>query len=457
MKMRRWKPVVFYVSLALVLLVSFFGKKLIGDNHYEITLAAVLLFFSILNWILETVSIAVTSLTLVALVPLSGIMSFSDAIAGSFGNSIFAFFLGVLLLSFAFKHTNLGRLISDIIFKIFGRQPKRVVLGIMLTGALLAMWVTEVAAAAIVFPIALSIWDKAKERDDYAAIGKAVMLGVAWGCAFGGVATPIATGANLIAVNYLETYCGIKITFGHWMMIGIPICFSLILAGWWILTLPLKSTVELGTDSEAIEFGRKERKLSVIFAVAILGWIFGDKIGLGSHQVAIISAIALFLPGIEVIDWKTGITNISWNSIFLISAGVLIGDVLYSSGLAEKMANIFFVPSLLENGILIRDIYIVISVSILKILFSSNTVSGVVLVPIMLSVAAANSLSPWGLVAPCIFSSALFLIVVSSSPVNVIPYSSKAFSPKDMALYGIVMTIMTALIIGGWLTVFGVN
>lgn len=280
MKMRRWKPVVFYVSLALVLLVSFFGKKLIGDNHYEITLAAVLLFFSILNWILETVSIAVTSLTLVALVPLSGIMSFSDAIAGSFGNSIFAFFLGVLLLSFAFKHTNLGRLISDIIFKIFGRQPKRVVLGIMLTGALLAMWVTEVAAAAIVFPIALSIWDKAKERDDYAAIGKAVMLGVAWGCAFGGVATPIATGANLIAVNYLETYCGIKITFGHWMMIGIPICFSLILAGWWILTLPLKSTVELGTDSEAIEFGRKERKLSVIFAVAILGWILEIKLDL---------------------------------------------------------------------------------------------------------------------------------------------------------------------------------
>lgn len=100
-----------------------FWKKMIGDNHYEITLAAVLLFFSILNWILETVSIAVTSLTLVALVPLSGIMSFSDAIAGSFGNSIFAFFLGVLLLSFAFKHTNLGRLISDIILKYLEDNP----------------------------------------------------------------------------------------------------------------------------------------------------------------------------------------------------------------------------------------------------------------------------------------------------------------------------------------------
>ncbi|MFQ9702056.1 MAG: SLC13 family permease [Enterocloster clostridioformis] len=140
----------------------------------------------------------------------------------------------------------------------------------------------------------------------------------------------------------------------------------------------------------------------MIFAVAILGWILEIKLDLKSSGSNYFGD-CIVLPGIEVIDWKTGITNISWNSIFLISAGVLIGDVLYSSGLAEKMANIFFVPSLLENGILIRDIYIVISVSILKILFSSNTVSGVVLVPIMLSVAAANSLSPWGLVAPCIF------------------------------------------------------
>ena len=51
MKMRRWKPVVFYVSLALVLLVSFFGKKLIGDNHYEIYLSCCFTVFSILNWI----------------------------------------------------------------------------------------------------------------------------------------------------------------------------------------------------------------------------------------------------------------------------------------------------------------------------------------------------------------------------------------------------------------------
>lgn len=450
------KTPIFYGSLALVFVCSCLVTRCIEEGGQGLILAAVLLLFSIVNWILETVPIAVTSLTLIALIPFTGILTFSDAVKGSFGNSIFAFFLGVLLLSFAFQNTNLGTLISGLVFRIFGRSPRAAVLGIMVTGAVLAMWVTEVAAAAIIFPIAVSVWEKAKGRADEAAIGKALMLGVAWGCAFGGVATPIATGANLIAINYLDSLCGIEVGFGRWMTIGVPICITLILAGWVLLSLPLRCREQLPLNAKTPDFGSREKKLTAIFLLAILGWVFGEKVGIGSHQVAIMAAISLFLPGIEVIEWKSAIRNISWESIFLISAGVLMGDVLYSTGLAETLARLFFIPGMLEQGVFIRDVYIVIAVSVLKILFSSNTVSGVVLVPIMISVATANDLSAWGLVAPCIFSSALSLIVISSSPVNVIPYSAKTFTPKDMAVYGIGMTVLAALIIGVWLTVFGI-
>lgn len=34
--------------------------------------------------------------------------------------------------------------------------------------------------------------------------------------------------------------------------------------------------------------------------------------------------------------------------------------------------------------------------------------------------------------------------------------SDRMFTPKDMALYGIGMTVLAALIIGVWLTVFGI-
>ena len=446
---------VFYASLLMLAVFCLFVPE--DFEQRNMLMAGGLLVFAILNWIMETVPIAVTSLCVIAVVPFTGLRSFAGAIEGSFGNSVFGFFLGVLLLSYAFKETGLGQLITLGLFRLFGGKPRNVVLGIMVSGAALAMWITEVAAAAVVFPIAMSIWEKTKGNENHAAFGKAIMLAVAWGCAFGGVATPIATGANLIAINYLQSQCGIAITFGEWMKIGLPICMTLVAVGWGLLVFRLPNRETLSMDAERPAFGRREKALTVIFCAAIVLWTFGSNIGLGSHHVALLAALALFMPGIEVIEWKRSIAGISWDSIMLIASGMLLGDLLYETGVAQAIANVIFAPELLQGGLFVRGFVIVLMVSVLKILFSSNTVSGIVLVPMMISVAMTHGLSAWGLVAPCIFSSALSLIVVSSSPVNVIPYSSRAFTPGEMARSGVVMTLCAAAVIGFWLMVLGVN
>lgn len=449
------RSVIFYATLLLVIALCLFVPEDLASRR--MIMAGGMLVFALVNWISETAPIAVTSLSVIALVPFTGLMDFSLAIEKSFGNSVFGFFLGVLLLSFAFKETELGRLITQMLFRLFGKKIRSIVLGIMIAGAALAMWITEVAAAAVIFPIAMSIWEKSKGQTYHAAFGRALMLGVAWGCAFGGVATPIATGANLIAVNYLESQCGIVITFGEWMRIGLPITFLLTLVGWILLTFRLPDA-EIGeSDALTIAYGRKEKALTVIFAAAILLWTFGSKIGMGSHHVALLAALALFMPGVDVVQWKRAITSISWDSIMLIASGMLLGDLLYETGVAQLIADTVFMPQMFAGGLFVRGFTIVLMVSVLKIFFSSNTVSGIVLVPIMISVAQANGLSAWGLVAPCIFSSALSLMVVSSSPVNVIPYSSKAFTQKDMACSGVVMTICASAVIGFVLMLFGVN
>lgn len=452
---KRVKNTVFAFSLAAVSLLCLLCAT--GAVEHEAVMAGALLIFAILNWVLETAPIAITALSLIALVPFTGLMTFAEAVEASFGNSVFGFFLGVLLLSHAFRDTELGRAISKAIFRLFGRRPRNIVLGVMTCGALLAMWITEIAAAAVVFPIAMSIWDKTKGRADHAAFGKSIMLGVAWGCAFGGVATPIATGANLIAVEYLQSSCGVTVSFAQWMSIGVPIGLTLLLIGWIILTYALRGGEEIELDREPLVFGDREKKLAVIFICAVVLWIGGGKIGISCHHVALLAAVALFLPGVEVIEWKRAVSSISWDSIMLIASGVLLGDLLFTTGVAQWMADLLFAPQLFGCGVFLRGAMIVLAVSVLKVLFSSNTVSGIVLVPIMISLAQANGLSPWGVVAPCIFSSALSLVVISSSPVNVIPYASKAFTPKDMACYGIVMTMITAVVIGFWLTVLGVN
>lgn len=163
-----------------------------------------------------------------------------------------------------------------------------------------------------------------------------------------------------------------------------------------------------------------------------------------------------FFPGVEVLDWKDTVRSISWDSIILICSGIMLGDVLYQYGVAEWIANLLFVPSLLQKGLFLTGAYIVLTVSLLKILFSSNTVAGVILVPIMITLAGQLNASAWAFVAPCIFSSALSFIVITSSPVNVIPYASGCFTPGDMARRGVVMTALATFIIAFWLTVLRV-
>lgn len=455
------KTIAFYLLLAAALGVSLGAEQLnqafpipLGGQGYA---ALAILAFAILSWCLLLAPIAVTALALLVLLPFTGLMDFSQVIAGSFGDSTFAFFLGVLLLSAAFQKTPLGRRIALLLFRIFGRSPRRVLLGLMLAGMLLAMWVTEVAAAAILYPLALSIVEQSRGRPDSKVLARTLMLGVAWGPAFGGVATPIATGANLVAVNYLEQYAGITVSFGAWMRIGVPISFTLLLAGWLLLARELpRDAAPLQLDGDIPAFSRREAFLLADFLLAILLWVLGDVIGISSHHVALMAGLALFLPGIDVLDWKDTIRSISWDSIILICSGIVLGQVLYQYGVAEWMSGLLFVPSLLQKGLFLTGAYIVLTVSVLKILFSSNTVAGVILVPIMITLAGQLGGSAWAFVAPCIFSSALSFIVITSSPVNVIPYASGCFTPGDMARRGVVMTILAAVIIAFWLAVLHV-
>lgn len=455
------KSLAFYLLLAATIVVSMFAEALnqlvplpLGGAGWA---ALAVLAFAILSWCLQLAPIAVTALALLALLPFTGLMDFVGVIEASFGDSTFAFFLGVLLLSAAFQKTPLGKRIALLIFKVFGCAPRQVLLGLMLAGTLLAMWVTEVAAAAILYPLALSIVEQSRSRPDAVPLARTLMLGVAWGPAFGGVATPIATGANLVAVTYLEQYADINVSFGEWMVIGLPISFTLLVAGWMLLSRELPRTAApLELDSNIPPMSRKEIFLVADFALAIFLWVTGEQIGLSNHHVALMAGLFPFFPGVEVLDWKDTVRSISWDSIILICSGIMLGDVLYQYGVAEWIANLLFVPSLLQKGLFLTGAYIVLTVSLLKILFSSNTVAGVILVPIMITLAGQLNASAWAFVAPCIFSSALSFIVITSSPVNVIPYASGCFTPGDMARRGVVMTALATFIIAFWLTVLRV-
>jgi sodium-dependent dicarboxylate transporter 2/3/5 len=90
---------------------------------------------------------------------------------------------------------------------------------------------------------------------------------------------------------------------------------------------------------------------------------------------------------------------------------------------------------------LLRPFVIVIAVAGLHLMFSSNTVTASIIIPILVALAQDLRLDPWAIIAPAAFTSSLAFILVSEGPTTVIPYSAGYFSIRDMAKAGIWMTL----------------
>ena len=100
-----------------------------------------------------------------------------------------------------------------------------------------------------------------------------------------------------------------------------------------------------------------------------------------------------------------------------------------------------------------KPLVIVLAVAGLHLLFSSNTVTASIIMPILVALARDLGLDPWTIVAPAAFTSSLAFILVSEGPTTIIPYSSGYFSIKDMAKAGILMTVAAAVCVAASIAV----
>ena len=103
------------------------------------------------------------------------------------------------------------------------------------------------------------------------------------------------------------------------------------------------------------------------------------------------------------------------------------------------MLNIGLIPSVGQTFV------VVLAVAALHLLFSSNTVTGSIIIPILIALAQDLGLDVWTVAAPAAFTSSLAFILVTETPTNVVPYSAGYFSIRDMAKSGVWMTLAAAL------------
>lgn len=378
----------------------------------------------------------------------------SSDIMATFANPIIILFLGGFILAIAATKSGLDVLLAKNLIRPFGKKSENVLLGFLLITGFFSMFVSNTATAAMMLtfltPVFAALPANGKGRI-------ALTLSIPVAANLGGMATPIGTPPNAIALQALngpELHMGIG--FGQWMAFMFPLVIILLLIGWFLLKtwFPFtQKTIELKIEGN-VHHGWRMWVVCITFAVTILMWLLDRVTGVDANTVALIPICVFAVTG--VITAKD-LQQINWSVIWMVAGGFALGLGMNGSGLATAAINSIPFGSWSPMVIMIISGLICFFLSN----FISNTATAALLVPILAVVCSGMgaTLDTIGgtstiLMGIALSASAAMCLPISTPP-NAIAYSTGLVDQKSMLKIGITIGIITLVL--GYATLYFVG
>ncbi len=410
---------------------------------------------AVVMWICESFPMSMTGLGLSMLMVLVGIYTINDAYR-TFAGTAFFFVFATYAINAALAETTIPDRICAFFIRLTKQNTKLFVLGIMMTAALLSSIMSNMATCALIATLAIKVL-KINGNGKDSNLGKALMIGIPFACCAGGFATPAGTPANIIAINLLENI-GVTVRFLDWMLVGFPIMIIAVFVCAFSCTLAFKpenltkETMEYANQLST-ELGRlttKEIKTLIVIGVEIVLWILSTWFPfLNTTLVAVLAMAVMFLPGIDVLDWKTYDKYANYDTLFMMGSITALVGGLTATGSIEWIVNTVL-PDMSVFSPMVVFLICTIFVAVIHMFVpAGSAVLTLVSVP-LLGIAAATGVGAAPLLMmACFWSAASFLLPFDG--VLVLSYSYGYFKTTDMLKCGVLPYLIlipaTALLI----------
>ncbi len=432
---------------------------------------AALLAWMAVWWATEPIPIPVTSLLPLVAIPLIGAGSAREASAG-YSSPIVMLLLGGFIIALGIERWGLHKRIALNIVSRVGSHPAALILGFMIATALLSMWISNTATTLMMVPIAISA--AVALKDETGRFVTALLLGICYAASIGGVATPIGTPTNLIAIQWLEENAGTTIGYAQWMSFGVPALVLLVPVAWWVVTRGLPHLVDGAAAVEEVQNQRSalgqitapEARAALVFGIVALlwvarvpaqltaranGWDAPWLMAVGDMGIAAAGAVAMFLVPAgksekrALLTWNEAV-KLPWGVLILFGGGISLGQAVTRTGLSAWIGDQLTALSVLPP---IFFIAVVVALVIFLTELTSNVATMTTLAPILGALAAAIGAAPASLLAPAaVAASCAFMLPVATAP-NAIIYATDKVPISQMIARGVRVNLIGILIITG--------
>jgi len=395
-------------------------------------------------WVVEPFPLYVTSFIVVILEvillgrpggPLGFFGSGYTVFLHPFFDSVIVLVLGGFVLATAIKRYGLDERLSYGILRRAGTRPSMVLLAMMATAAFLSMWISNTAATALMIAVAIPVISSISPDDPFRI---AMMLGIPFASNIGGMATPIGTPPNAIAIGLLANM-GYQMRFVEWMYRGVPAAVVLLVVCWLILCRLFPARVR----EVAIEFkqhgkiGRKPMFVLGVFAVVVFFWLTTKWHGIPASIVALFPLVVFF--GLRLLK-DEDLQDLGWGILFTIGGGMSLGIAMRVSGLSTYIVEL--VPLEGMPVVIVLLMFSLIAGIMTSVI--SNSATANLLLPIVVGVSAISPTTSAVVVA--LAASAAMVLPISTAP-NAIAYGSGYFAVRDMVRAGSIVTGIAVIVI----------
>ena len=380
------------------------------------------------------------------------------AIMACFADPVVMLFMGGFVLAIGVEKVGLDVAMAKVLLYPFGTRPGMVLAGFILVTALFSAFISNTATAAMMLAFLAPVLRSM--HSDNGSKGKiALAMAIPLGANIGGIATPIGTPPNGVAMKYLNdpdtiaslTEQGLPsshVSFLEWCSAMTPITLIILAIGWavlmWMFPFKKGERIEL-TIEGGLRKGYKTWVVAITFALTIILWFTGEWNGLSANVVALVPICCLCLTGLLS---KKDLERVNWSVLWMVAGGFALGLGFNKSGLATDLVHSIPFGSWSPLVVLISAGTICWLLSN----FISNSATAALLIPILCAVGSGmgETLLAVGGLKTLLFGTAmaasLAMTLPISTPPNAIASSTGIISQTDMAKSGLTIGVIGAIV-----------